>query len=898
MRIRSLLFPVGFILTVGLSSWLMADANETSPPTIVPTDLFSVPEGLEVTIWARTPMLRNPTNMDVDREGRIWVAEGVNYRRNRERDPLGDRITVLQDTNGDGTADSSHTFVQEPMLGAPLGVAVIDNQIVVSNAPHLIVYTDVDRNLVFDASIDKKDILLTGFEGENHDHALHSVTVGPDGRWYFNAGNAGGYFTDRSGKTFRVGSEYDAERSGAIPFHSFRPMDYAAAPSDDGHVYNGGFAARMNPDGTNVEVIGHGFRNSYEQTVTSFGDVFQNDNDDPPASRTAYLLEYGNAGFFSRDGTRHWSADRRPGQDTPTAEWRQEDPGIMPAGDIYGAGAPTGIAYYENGALGKEWRGLLLSCEAARNVVFGYQPKPDGASFTLDRSQFFTTNPDQQLAGVDSLRGKTSDALITLFRPADVTVGVDGAIYIADWFDPRVGGHADHDATTSGAIYRVAPKGFKPSIPQFDLDTTEGQITALRSPAVNVRELGAARLRDAGDSALDAVMALLDDENPYIGARAIALMPHLGASGVSATRDLLKSDTPQVQIAAFRALRRQGLHTPAEAQQLLRSHSPAVAREVAVSLRDAPAAVAIPLLVEIAAQYDESDRTLLEAWGIGATGKETGVFAALEASSDSRFDRTSDRYVDLAWRLTPTAYVPQFLARAADSSLPEDRRLQALTALGFISDETAADAMFELSQSLPEGRVKDTALWWVLNYMNLRWADTNLAETVKAAGVYDPENVVIVPAEMPKVEVEKQIPVEAVIALIGDPTAGADKAAACRLCHHFDGAGVNYGPALDGWVSRQGVEQAILAIVNPNADIAHGYEGHRVDLKAGGNVFGIVSASGDPVVITSMGGLRQMIPADRVNRVHRHWDSLMLSADQLELNAQDVADIVAYLHGK
>ena len=393
-------------------------------------------------------------------------------------------------------------------------------------------------------------------------------------------------------------------------------------------------------------------------------------------------------------------------------------------------------------------------------------------------------------------------------------------------------------------------------------------------------------------------MALLDDENPYIGARAIALMPHLGASGVSATRDLLKSDTPQVQIAAFRALRRQGLHTPSEAQQLLRSQSSAVAREVAVSLRDAPAAMAIPLLVEIAAQYDGSDRTLLEAWGIGATGKETEVFAALEASPDSRFDRTADRFIDLAWRLTPTAYVPQFLARAADSALPEDRRLQALTALGFIADETAADAMFELSQSLPEGRVKDTALWWVLNYMNLRWADTNLAETVKAAGVYDPENAVIVPAEMPKVEVEKQIPVEAVIALIGDPTAGADKATACRLCHHFDGAGVNYGPALDGWVSRQGVEQAILAIVNPNADIAHGYEGHRVDLKAGGNVFGIVSASGDPVVITSMGGLRQMIPADRVNRVHRHWDSLMLSADQLELNAQDVADIVAYLHGK
>jgi len=882
---------------MGAVSGLSANEAVTDAPTIVPTDLFSVPDGLEVTIWARTPMLRNPTNMDVDRDGRIWVAEGVNYRYNAERDPLGDRITVLQDTNGDGTADSSHTFVQEPMLGAPLGIAVVDNQIVVSNAPHLIVYTDVDRNLVFDASIDKKDILLTGFEGQNHDHALHSVTVGPDGLWYFNAGNAGAYFTDRSGQTFRVGSQYDVGSTVAIPFHGFRPMDYAAAPSDDGHIYNGGFAARMNPDGTNVEVIGHGFRNSYEQAITSFGDVFQNDNDDPPASRTAYLLEYGNAGFFSRDGTRHWSADRRPGQDTPTAQWRQDDPGIMPSGDVYGAGAPTGIAYYENGALGEAWRGLLLSCEAARNVVFGYQPQPADAGFTLERTQFFTTNPEQNLAGVDSLRGRTNDELITQFRPSDVTVGVDGAIYIADWFDPRVGGHADHDATTSGAIYRVAPKGFKPKIPLFDLDTTAGQLTALRSPAVNVRGLGAARLRAAGEPALDAVMALLDDENPYIAARAIALMPHLGSRGVGFTRDLLKSSDPQFQIAAFRALRRRDLQTQAEAQHLLRANHPAIAREVAVSLRDTSPETAIPLLVEIAAQYDGTDRTLLEAWGIGATGKEEALFAALESSTDARFERASDRYFDLAWRLTPAAYVPQFFARAVDSTRSEDHRLQALTALGFISTGSAAHAVFELSQSLPDDRMKDTALWWVLNHLNLQWAETDLAETLKIAGIYDPDDVVIVPAELPQPDADKQILVDAVLALIGDPTAGANQAMACRVCHNFDGAGVEYGPTLDGWVSRQGVAQTILAIVNPDADISHGYRGQRVALKAGGNVFGIVSASTDPVVITSMGGLKQMIPANRIDRVHNYWNSLMLSADQLGLNAQDVADIVAYLQG-
>src|SRR5206468_465330 len=99
------------------------------PPEIVPPSLFSVPDGFEVTVWARSPLLHNPTNMDIDAQGRIWVTQGVNYRRHLGRDPEGDRVVVLEDTNGNGHADKSTTFVQEPGLIAPLGMSVIDNQI-------------------------------------------------------------------------------------------------------------------------------------------------------------------------------------------------------------------------------------------------------------------------------------------------------------------------------------------------------------------------------------------------------------------------------------------------------------------------------------------------------------------------------------------------------------------------------------------------------------------------------------------------------------------------------------------------------------------------------------------------------------------------------------------------
>jgi putative membrane-bound dehydrogenase-like protein len=532
----------------------------------LPTSLFTLPDGLEVTVWATTPLLRNPTNIDIDKDGRIWVAEGVRYRSHHARQPEGDRIVVLQDTDGDGRADSTHTFVQEPGLIAPLGVSVIDNQIIVAQPPDLIVYTDVDRNLRFDPAIDKREVLLTGFQGINHDHSLHSVTVGPDGKWVFNSGNMGAMFTDRSNRTFRIFSAYRPDPVGPFEF-PHDPAPYAGKPSDDGHVYIGGFTVRMNPDGTNAEIIGHNYRNAYEQSVTSLGDVFQNDNDDPPACRVSWVMEYANFGFSSLDGQRAWQVDRRPGQSIPTAEWRQDDPGTTPAGDVYGGGSPTGNVFYENGALGQAWEGTFLAADAGRNEIFSYQPRREGAGFALDRSVFITSNVAQQYAGSDFVGGNRTAlaAVETLFRPSDIAVGPDGAIYVSDWVDPRVGGHQDLDDSLSGAIYRIAPRGFVSRVPTFDPETIDGLITALRSPAVNVRAIGFYGLKRHGAAAVDAVAAMLTDPNRFMRGRAVHLLYQLGPEGQA--RVGLPSAMPDadMRITAYRAMRRAGLDVSAEA---------------------------------------------------------------------------------------------------------------------------------------------------------------------------------------------------------------------------------------------------------------------------------------------------------------------------------------------
>src|SRR5690348_2081160 len=89
---------------------------------------LKVYDGLEVALFASEPMFSNPTNMDVDARGRVWITEAYNYRNQwnpkNPTKPEGDRIMILEDTDGDGEADKSTVFYQGTDVNAALGIAV------------------------------------------------------------------------------------------------------------------------------------------------------------------------------------------------------------------------------------------------------------------------------------------------------------------------------------------------------------------------------------------------------------------------------------------------------------------------------------------------------------------------------------------------------------------------------------------------------------------------------------------------------------------------------------------------------------------------------------------------------------------------------------------------------
>ena len=569
---------------------------------------FAVHPELKVELFAAEPMVMNPTNIDVDHLGRVWVCEAVNYRNQIRNGDMqqreeGDRISVLEDSDGDGHADKQTVFYQGHEIDSPHGICVLGNRVLVSVGDKVLSFVDTNGDL----RPDDNSILFSGIGGTQHDHGIHAFVFGPDGKLYFNFGNEGRQLLDGKGKPV-------IDRSG----HEVRPD----------RPYQQGMVFRCNLDGSQLETLAWNFRNPWEVCVDSWGRIWQSDNDDDGnrSVRINLVLPFGNYGYCDEISGAGWQAGRTGLEEKiPDRHWHLNDPGVVPNLIVTGAGSPTGILFYEGELLPPVFHQQIVHADAGPNVVRAYPIADSGAGY---------------LARIENMiDGSTGNKW---FRPSDVCVAPDGSLILADWYDPGVGGHRMQDPGR-GRLYRVVSKSNTSEIIKAlpDFETPDGAVAALCSPNQATRYLATQALTKLGDSSIAPLLKLAANrERPWLAARAMWVLSAMNLDRPVVEQILLQAASDESESIRALVVRIASQHADSSfARKIwdsvnLADPSSHVRAELAISLSHRTTGFMDPAerakkWSAIAETFQSGDRWLLEALGIGAEGNWDRCLEAL-----------------------------------------------------------------------------------------------------------------------------------------------------------------------------------------------------------------------------------------------------------------------------
>ena len=404
-----------------------------------------MPAGIELSLWASERLVTDPIAIDVDANGTAYVISSSradlpldirghadwlpvvhtlktteallqfyqkdlapsesarntwipDYNKDGSRDirdltELKERVVRLQDTNGDGLADTSRVmkedFSDDPTWDVGGGILAHAGDLFFGMAPG--VYRLHDAN--GDGVIDRQTTISDGYNTHMAfgGHGVSGVTLGPDGRLYWEVGDIGFNVVDKTGKRW-------------------------AYPSQ-------GAVLRSELDGSNFEVFAAGIRNLQEFSFDEHGNLVSVDNDgdhNGESERVVYIPYGSDSGWRSNWQYGKYTDPRNNRYNV----WMEEQlfkprhelqsSHIVPPVKSWHAG-PSGMVYNPGTALSEEWRNYFFVTsfpgEASNARIFGFRMKEDGAGLRYE---------DEKLL----LRGVLAIGL---------RFGPEGSMYVTDW---------------------------------------------------------------------------------------------------------------------------------------------------------------------------------------------------------------------------------------------------------------------------------------------------------------------------------------------------------------------------------------------------------------------------------------------------------------------------------
>ncbi|HXU78748.1 MAG TPA: PVC-type heme-binding CxxCH protein, partial [Methylomirabilota bacterium] len=446
-----------------LASLQYPEGGPTAPQKAAAS--LSAHPDFEISLVASEPLIEKVISLDWDPRGRLWVAETPEYPNGRtlhrndlaihpervdhpdqfsgekEDRPAHDRVSWLEDTNGDGVMDAKHIFYEGLELVTSL--VFYKDGVIVAQAPDVLWLRDTDG----DGKADRVEKLYTGFGTTDAHAVINNLRWGMDGWIYSTIGYSAG--NPKSGDGSK---EFGRVTAGVI---------------------------RFRPDGSALEQVASGSCNTWGLDFAPDGELFYT-----TATCGEHFLHVvmpekvlarGNVGNIRASAVLPDHQQVFPARKYTRQAYMQIDwVGMFTAA--------AGCCIYNGGAWPGEYDGSCFLSDPTVNIVHNDFPRPSGATFVAGKQP-----------------GREKNEFITAtdlwFRPIHTRVGPDGALYVVDFYnqavvhnDPRGPAHGARNAATRpdrdhkfGRIWRVQHKQPK-SLPVWKLDVNE--------PANLVRMLG------------------------------------------------------------------------------------------------------------------------------------------------------------------------------------------------------------------------------------------------------------------------------------------------------------------------------------------------------------------------------------------------------------------------
>jgi len=582
------------------------------PDVAKQTAAFNLPEGMEINLYASDPMIAKPVQMNWDSQGRLWLVSSGMYPHIVPGAEENDKVLVLEDTDGNGSADKSTVFAGD--LHIPTAVVPKDGGAYVANSTEILFLKDTDGDLV----ADKRRTVLSGFGTEDTHHLVHTFANGPDGMLYF---------------------------SQSIYIHS-----HLETPHGVRRLMGGG-AWHFRPETQQAEVLYKGLVNPWGFVFDDYGQTFATDG----AGGHGINFVFPRSVFVTSPGAKRILKGLNPGQ-----------PKLCGLEILSGTHVPD------------DFRGVMIAPDFRGHRINAYRLAPNGSTYTSTRIDDFLASSHRA------------------FRPIDVKMGPDGAIYIADWYNPIIQ-HGEVDFRdprrdhTHGRIWRVTFKN-RPLAkkPDFQKSSVAELLDLQSSPERFNREHARHELRNRGG---DAVLPALEkwagsQSDDMARLQALWTSQALNTTNVKLAATLAASKNARVRAAALRFLYHRQNEVPSASKivaKAIHDENPQVRLWAISCLAQEPSAQSVALALE-ALDHNVDEPIDFALWSI-VREHEAHWVPAFE-KGEIKFGKLKRLLFAIAALEKPIA-LDSILAGLTDGSLKGEEQGSAISAIGKVG--TAAD---------------------------------------------------------------------------------------------------------------------------------------------------------------------------------------------------------------